>query len=78
VQEIVTASREGGASLTILSGIVSGNFSAYYMGLLIAFLLGIAYFVSFFYRLKSSTIRRFSPSVWWPTIPLHGPGQHRC
>jgi K(+)-stimulated pyrophosphate-energized sodium pump len=48
VQEIVTASREGGASLTILSGIVSGNFSAYYMGLLIAFLLGIAYFVSLF------------------------------
>jgi K(+)-stimulated pyrophosphate-energized sodium pump len=46
VQEIVTASREGGASLTILSGIVSGNFSAYYMGMLIAFLLGIAYFVS--------------------------------
>jgi K(+)-stimulated pyrophosphate-energized sodium pump len=46
VQEIVTASREGGASLTILSGIVSGNYSAYYMGLLIAFLLGIAYFVS--------------------------------
>ena len=48
VQEIVTASREGGASLTILSGIVAGNFSAFYMGLLIAFLLGIAYFVSLF------------------------------
>ena len=46
VQEIVTASREGGASLTILSGIVSGNFSAFYKGILIAFLLGIAYFVS--------------------------------
>ncbi len=48
VQEIVTASREGGASLTVLSGIVSGNYSAYYMGILIAFLLGIAYFVSQF------------------------------
>jgi len=46
VQEIVTASREGGASLTILSGIVSGNFSGFYQGMLIAFLLGIAYFVS--------------------------------
>jgi K(+)-stimulated pyrophosphate-energized sodium pump len=46
VKEIVTASREGGASLTILSGIVAGNFSAYYMGLLIAFLMGIGYFVS--------------------------------
>ena len=48
VQEIVTASREGGASLTVLSGIVAGNFSAFYMGMLIAFLLGIAYFVSLF------------------------------
>jgi K(+)-stimulated pyrophosphate-energized sodium pump len=48
VKEIVTASREGGASLTILSGIVSGNFSAFYMGMLIAGLLGIAYFVSLF------------------------------
>jgi K(+)-stimulated pyrophosphate-energized sodium pump len=46
VQEIVTASREGGASLTVLSGIVSGNFSGFYKGMLIAFLLGIAYFVS--------------------------------
>jgi K(+)-stimulated pyrophosphate-energized sodium pump len=48
VQEIVTASREGGASLTVLSGIVAGNFSAFYMGMLIAFLLGMAYFVSLF------------------------------
>lgn len=46
VQEIVTASREGGASLTILSGIVSGNFSAFYKGILIAFLMSIAYYVS--------------------------------
>ena len=46
VQEIVTASREGGASLTILSGIVAGNFSAFYMGMLIAVLMGVAYFVS--------------------------------
>lgn len=46
VQEIVTASREGGASLTILSGIVSGNFSAFYKGMLIAGLMGVAYIVS--------------------------------
>src|SRR4030043_1994660 len=48
VQEMVTASREGGASLTILSGIVAGNFSAFYMGMLIAGLLAAAYFVSLF------------------------------
>ncbi|RLS53234.1 MAG: sodium-translocating pyrophosphatase [Planctomycetota bacterium] len=46
VNEIVTASREGGASLTILSGIVAGNFSAFWKGMLIAGLMGIAYFIS--------------------------------
>ena len=33
VREIVTSSREGGASLNILSGFVAGNFSAYWLGL---------------------------------------------
>ncbi|MCG3137201.1 MAG: putative K(+)-stimulated pyrophosphate-energized sodium pump [Phycisphaerae bacterium] len=46
VHEIVTASREGGASLTILSGIVAGNFSAFWMGMLIMGLMSGAYFVS--------------------------------
>jgi len=46
VHEIVTASREGGASLTILSGLVAGNFSAFWMGLLIAGLMACAFFVS--------------------------------
>ena len=46
VQEIVTASREGGASLTILSGIVAGNFSAFWKGMLITGLMAGAYFVS--------------------------------
>src|SRR5205085_4633845 len=46
VHEIVTATREGGASLTILSGIVAGNFSAFWMGTLIAGLMSCAYFVS--------------------------------
>src|SRR5205085_7346336 len=46
VHEIVTAAREGGASLTILSGIVAGNFSAFWKGMLIAGLMAIAFFVS--------------------------------
>ncbi|MDW8263709.1 MAG: sodium-translocating pyrophosphatase [Gemmataceae bacterium] len=46
VQEIVTASREGGSSLTILSGIVAGNYSAFWKGILIAGLMAVAYFVS--------------------------------
>jgi K(+)-stimulated pyrophosphate-energized sodium pump len=45
VKEIVAATREGGSSLTILSGIVAGNFSAVWMGLLIASLMAGAYFV---------------------------------
>jgi K(+)-stimulated pyrophosphate-energized sodium pump len=44
----VTASREGGASLTILSGLVAGNFSAFWKGMLIAGLMAGAYFVSMF------------------------------
>ena len=48
VQEIVTASREGGASLTILSGLVAGNFSAFYKGMLIAGLMSVAYLISGF------------------------------
>ena len=46
VNEIVTASREGGPSLTILSGIVAGNFSAFWKGMLITGLMAGAYFVS--------------------------------
>ncbi len=46
VREIVTASREGGASLTILSGLVSGYFSAFYIGVLIAGLMFVAYLIS--------------------------------
>ena len=48
VQEIVTASREGGPSLNVLSGFVAGNFSAYWMGLAIISLMAIAYGVSTF------------------------------
>ena len=46
VREIVASSREGGASLNILAGLVAGNFSAYWLGLVIAGLMGIAYAVS--------------------------------
>lgn len=46
VKEIVTASREGGPSLNILSGIVSGYFGAFWTGLLIVGLMTIAYFIS--------------------------------
>jgi K(+)-stimulated pyrophosphate-energized sodium pump len=46
VQEVVSSSREGGASLNILSGLTAGNFSAFWMGLIIVGLMTIAYAVS--------------------------------
>jgi K(+)-stimulated pyrophosphate-energized sodium pump len=46
VREIVASSREGGASLNILSGFVAGNFSAYWLGLSIVSLMSVAYLVS--------------------------------
>jgi K(+)-stimulated pyrophosphate-energized sodium pump len=46
VREVVTSSREGGPSLNILSGLVAGNFSAYWLGITIMVLMTIAYFIS--------------------------------
>jgi K(+)-stimulated pyrophosphate-energized sodium pump len=46
VREILTSSREGGASLNILSGLTAGNFSAYWMGLAIVALMAAAFGVS--------------------------------
>ena len=46
VREVVTSSREGGPSLNILSGLVAGNFSSYWLGLSIVALMAIAYGVS--------------------------------
>jgi len=45
-EEVVNASRQGGASLNILSGLVAGNFSAFWEGLTILVLMLIAYLVS--------------------------------
>ncbi len=46
VREVVKSAQEGGASLTILSGFVAGNFSAYWLGLTMMALMAIAYWVS--------------------------------
>jgi len=43
VKEVVTSAEEGGASLGILSGFVAGNFSAYYLGLAMVFLMSVSY-----------------------------------
>jgi K(+)-stimulated pyrophosphate-energized sodium pump len=46
VREIVTSSHEGGASLNILSGFVAGNFSAFWLGLVMVLLMSIGYAVT--------------------------------
>ncbi len=46
VREVVTASREGGASLNILSGLIAGNYAAYWLGIAIISLMACGYAVS--------------------------------
>jgi len=46
VQEVVASAREGGAALGLLSGFVSGNFSAYYLGGAVIVLMALGYAVS--------------------------------
>jgi len=43
VAEVVTASREGGASLNVLSGLTAGNYSAFWIGIIIAALMAAGY-----------------------------------
>jgi len=47
-REVVTSSREGGPSLNILSGLVAGNFSAFWLGMAMMGLMAAAYFVSLY------------------------------
>ncbi|HSU95307.1 MAG TPA: sodium-translocating pyrophosphatase [Gemmatimonadaceae bacterium] len=46
VREVVSSSREGGSALNILSGLVAGNFSAYWLGMAIMGLMAAGYYVS--------------------------------
>jgi K(+)-stimulated pyrophosphate-energized sodium pump len=46
VREVVTSSREGGPSLNVLSGLVAGNFSGFWLGLGILVLMTVGYLVS--------------------------------
>jgi K(+)-stimulated pyrophosphate-energized sodium pump len=45
-KEVVTSSEQGGASLNILSGLVAGNFSAYWLGMAIMMLMATGYLIS--------------------------------
>src|SRR3989475_5638700 len=59
VREVLASAREGGASLGILSGFVAGNFSAYYLGLAMVFLMSIGFLFS---RLGLSALMIAAPA----------------
>jgi K(+)-stimulated pyrophosphate-energized sodium pump len=63
VREIVTSSREGGASLNILSGFVAGNFSAYWLGMAMLFLMSLGYYMSTMMPMGASAIM-LAPAVF--------------
>jgi K(+)-stimulated pyrophosphate-energized sodium pump len=78
VREVVTASREGGASLNVLSGLVAGNFSAYWMGIVIVALMGVAYLVSLQgFESPHARPRGLRVRPRGLRLPRHGPGHHR-
>ena len=64
-EEVVNASRQGGASLNILSGLVAGNFSAFWEGLTIMILMLIAYLVS-----KNPAVMALMPPAFTFAAPV--------
>ncbi len=66
VREVVTSSKEGGPSLNILSGLVAGNFSAYWLGVTMMGLMALAYYVSGFGLAMNDGVRdgMLAPAVF--------------
>jgi len=64
-EEVVNASRQGGPSLNILSGLVAGNFSAFWEGLTIMILMLIAYLVS-----KNPAVMALMPPAFTFAAPV--------
>ncbi|MGP8153307.1 MAG: sodium-translocating pyrophosphatase [Smithella sp.] len=64
-EEVVNASKQGGASLNILSGLVAGNFSAFWEGMVIMFLMFIAYMVS-----KNAAVIALMPPAFTFAAPV--------
>ncbi|OJY30018.1 MAG: sodium-translocating pyrophosphatase [Myxococcales bacterium 68-20] len=63
VKEVVISSKEGGPSLNILSGLTAGNFSAYWMGIVLIGLMGTAYMVAMEGVGQVMMIGTFDPSA---------------
>ena len=67
VKEVVTASDHGGASLNILSGLVAGNFSAFWTGLCILFLMWVSYMTATY---TGSPVAALMPSAFTFAAPI--------
>ncbi|MHB8138932.1 MAG: sodium-translocating pyrophosphatase [Smithellaceae bacterium] len=64
-EEVVNASKQGGASLNILSGLVAGNFSSFWLGMVIMFLMFVAYMVS-----KQAAVLAIMPAAFVFAAPV--------
>ncbi len=64
-EEVVNASKQGGPSLNILSGLVAGNFSSFWLGLVIAFLMFVSYMVS-----KNASVMALMPAEFVFAAPV--------
>ena len=64
-EEVVNASKQGGASLNILSGLVAGNFSGFWLGMVIMFLMFVAYMVS-----KQAAVMAIMPAAFSFAAPV--------
>ena len=68
VKEVVVSAKQGGPSLDILSGVVSGNFSSYWLGTAIVALMSVAYLISttagFAYDAATGTGLMYAPAIF--------------
>lgn len=64
-EEVVNASKQGGASLNILSGLVAGNFSGFWLGMVVMLLMFIAYMVS-----KHAAVMAIMPAAFTFAAPV--------
>jgi K(+)-stimulated pyrophosphate-energized sodium pump len=64
VKEVVTSSREGGASLNILSGLVAGNFSAFWLGIVIMGLMAVGAWVAGLGAVEGMESLMLAPAVF--------------
>jgi K(+)-stimulated pyrophosphate-energized sodium pump len=69
VKEVTNCSKHGGASLNILSGLVAGNFSAFWMGLVIMLLMAVSYYFS-----QNPALLALMPAKFLFAAPIFGFG----